>query len=504
MWRVICFGVLCLICQAGGCSGPTWLNPTADGEAPGPTPQRVELTNLTTRTQAANPSCLSIEQFLARATQLQQEGKAARLQGLVARYPDVALEMLRGTGPDQAAKPERRAVAQGYDRLFLAPGQAYGWARTLEDMAQRPEGHQADFDARWKAKRFIEQGRSAALLQSSAPEGSAAAAAAPFLVADALRLQGIAWLLNNRPDRAAEMWQRARALAAPDACVAGELDMLSCQALRKAGRVSDSAAAWQRAATELAAVHDPILWQRLLEGKPADAAWPAEVRAALARRESTTMPARPAGGEGFDEGLLWWQVAQWRLERNETSASLLAFTHAESQARSEEARSRGRIGQARALLVMGQDPPAMVILAAEIQSPQPATACQALAVLGAVRLQQGQVQQGLAMLRQAVQNPSGARWPGYSLAQADLALACLDAGKDQEAQGLRLLHEAQDAFAREGCLAELCQCLTNEADYLRKAGRTDEVTQVLDRKAKAEATPAAPAPSALDQAAVPE
>jgi hypothetical protein len=446
------------------------------------------MANLTTRTQADNPSSLSIDQFLSRAAELQQQGKAGRLQGLVARYPDVALEMLRSTGPDQAAKPERQAVARAHDKLFLAPGRIQGWAWALEGMAARPEAHQPDFDTRVRAKGLIEQGRFVAALHPAAPPDPAAP---PVLAAEDLRLQGVALLLDNHPDRAAEAWQRARALAAADACVAGELDVLACVALRKAGRLPDSIAAWRRAASQLTGVHDPILWQRLLECKPADAAWPPGVRATFARPQSTTMSAsQPSAAEAFDDGLVWEQIAQWRLERNEASASLLAFAQAETQARSEASRSQARIGQARALLVMGKDPPAMAILAAEAQSKYPATSCHALAVIGVIRLEQGQAQQGLTMLKQAVQNPTGARWPGYCLAQADLGMAYLETTKDQEPLGLGLLHEAQQAFQREGRLADLCQCLTNEAAYLQKAGRPDQAIAALRRVKGMEDQPA--------------
>jgi tetratricopeptide (TPR) repeat protein len=88
-----------------------------------------------------------------------------------------------------------------------------------------------------------------------------------------------------------------------------------------------------------------------------------------------------------------------------------------------------------------------------------------------INLQQGREAEGLKMLQRAVENSDHTRWPGFSLAQADLALAYLAAGKEKE--GLRLLHEAQDAFKNEGRIADLCQCLANEAAYLRKAGHPD-------------------------------
>ncbi len=453
----------------GGCTWPASPASSPSQPSAATTARRVEMVNLTTRTQAANPSSLNVEQFTAKAAELCHDKKMGRLHRFVERYPDVALEMLRTTSPALASKGERQAVAEAYDRLFVASQESQGWRFILKDMAARPEAYQPAFDGRVRARGFIEQGRFTPAILLDAGGG---APLPSYLRADALRLRGIGLLLNNQPAPAAAAWQQARGLAQSDVCVSAELDLLISDALRKAGPAFggvESAVAWNQAASEALELHDPIFWERLLELKPSHAAWPRQVQARCLEHGAARTSVSEV--EDFDEGVIWRQTAEWRLERNEASAALLSFAQAESQSASARAKGEARIGQARSLIAMGQSTPAMAILSAVVQQPDPSVSCHALAVMGVINLQQGQEAEGLKMLRRAVENTDHARWPGFSLAQADLALACLAAGKEKD--GLRLLHEAQDAFKSEGRLADLCQCLANEAAYLRKAGQTD-------------------------------
>jgi len=440
------------------------------------------MVNLTTRTQAANPSSLNVEQFIAKATELYHDGKMGRLHRLVERYPDVTLEMLRTTGPQLASKEERQALAETYDRLFVARQESQGWRFILKDMAARPEAYQIAYDNRVRARSFIEQGRFSVAITLVADGESTMPS---YLRADALRLRGIALLLNNQPAQAASAWQQARGLAQSDVCVSAELNLLISDALRKAGQPVESAVAWNQAASEAVELHDPIFWERLLELKPVNAAWPKQVQARF-YTQNVTQPSLSEAND-FDEGAIWRQTAQWRLERNETSAALLAFAEAEAQGRSARTKGEARIGQARSLIAMGQSAPAMAILSAVVQHSDSSVSCHALAVIGVINLQQGRATEGLKMLQRAVENSDHTRWPGFSLAQADLALAYLAAGKEKE--GLRLLHEAQDAFKNEGRIADLCQCLANEAAYLQKAGHPDLAEPMVKKIADLENLP---------------
>jgi len=183
----------------------------------------------------------------------------------------------------------------------------------------------------------------------------------------------------------------------------------------------ESAVAWNQAASEAVELHDPIFWERLLELKPANAAWPKQVQARF-YTQNVTQPSFSEAND-FDEGAIWRQTAEWKLERNEASAALLAFAQAESQSLSARAKGEARIGQARSLIAMGQSAPAMAILSAVVQRPDPSVSCHALAVIGVINLQQDRATEGLKMLQRAVENLDHARWPGFSLAQADREMA---------------------------------------------------------------------------------
>jgi tetratricopeptide (TPR) repeat protein len=466
----------------GGCTPPGSTAQSPSQPVVHATARRVEMVNLTTRTQAANPSSLSVEQFVSQAAQLCRDGKLGRLHRFVQRYPDVALEMLRNTGPQSAADGERQAVAQAYDRLFVSPQESQRWHSILKDMAARPDAYQPEFGARSRARSFIEQGRFAAAIMS---DSSGQSTLPPYLRADALRLRGIALFLNNQHAQAAAAWQQATGLAQTDTCVCAELDLLVSDALKKAGQPAESVVAWNQAASQSVELHDPILWERLIELKPLSAAWPKQAHVRILEQIAT----QPSASEedDFGEGAIWHQTAQWRLERNEASAALLAFAEAQTWGSSARAKGEARIGQARALVAMGQNAPAMAILSAVVEEPDAAVSCHALAVVGVINLQQGRTPEGFNMLQRAVENPDHTRWSGFSLAQADLAVTYLAAGKEKD--GLRVIHEAQDAFRTEGRVADLCQSLANEATYLQKAGHVDLAESKLKKIAELENLP---------------
>ena len=270
-----------------GCTWQQLTDSSSPQRYPAPGTRRVELVNLTTRTQAVNPCSLSAEQFFTKATELCQSGKLGRLQRLVGRYPDVALEMLRNLDPRQAQTSERQSIAQAYDRLFVVSSEACGWLWTLKDMADRPAIHSGAFNNRVRARGLIEQGRFS-LAEKAVAEADSSLP--PFLRAEAMRLRGVALLLDDQPAQAAGLWRQARSLAESDTCLDSELDLLTSAALRKAGQPADSAAAWGRAVSNAIRLNDPILWERLMELKPPEAAWPADIWACFRQGVATTRP----------------------------------------------------------------------------------------------------------------------------------------------------------------------------------------------------------------------
>ena len=100
-------------------------------------------------------------------------------------------------------------------------------------------------------------------------------------------------------------------------------------------------------------------------------------------------------------------------------------------------------------------------------------------MLGTMKLQQGGTQQGLNLLRRAVEEEPATVWPERPEAEADLGLAYLLVG--DENAGLRWLHAAQQSFESTGQSESLVQCLENEAAYLEHAKKNDLAKAVRHR-----------------------
>lgn len=478
--RIIALSLLGL--AATGCAWTTLDVPSTSSSTAASGARRVELDNLTARTRGANPSALSAEQFTARAAADCQANKPGRVRRLVARYPDVALESLRSADARRSGSGALPAIARAYDALFVV-SPASGWSDVLAKLAGGTDGVSAAFDACQRARSLIEQGRPAMGARLVTDQ----VALPPLLRAEFARLRGVAMLLDSRPAEAAATWRIAIEYAQADRCLRAELEMLSARALRRAGQPAEAARTWVAAAKSATALHDPILWERLADLRPANADWPTETEAAVADlvRPPATQPAEVA----FDPAAVWLRIGQFRLERGETTAALLGLARAEAEAgdRSVYLAGHARIGQSRALLLLGQRAPAAAILTTLARSPEPTIACEALGILGACAVEQGRTDEGLALLSQAVRNPQSARWPNYALAQADLGLACLTAGRQDE--GLSLLHAAQTDFEQTGREAELIRSLSNELAYWQKHRPTDQTRQadILQRIARLDA-----------------
>jgi tetratricopeptide (TPR) repeat protein len=456
--------------------------PPADSREP---VRRVELINLTTRTEATDPASLGIEPFLREAAKLHQEGKLGRMHRLITRYPDVALEALRTLDPQSAQKPELQALAAAYDRLFALADDGPRWASALRDAVSHPEAHARNFASCVRARGLMEQGRFLMAYQQLA---KIEATLPPFIRAEAMRLRGVAALLNDQPGQAEAMWREARQLAQNDLGFAAELDLLESMALRRTGQVEAAAKAWTQAATVAAARSgDPVLWERLMQFKPQDASWPDAVRRYVQAAVGIIGTDGKPLVDDPTEALLWRQIGEWRLARGEMKQALLAFSRSETAAVSPSGQGTARIGQARALLAIGQEPPAIAILAALARSPEPVVSRQALALHGALQVQRGSLDQGLKMLEQAVRAESPVRWPGFARAQADLALAYLTAGREED--GMRWLGEAQAAFLREGRLSDLAQSLANEAAYWQQSGDSEKARAAQAKLERLETSP---------------
>jgi tetratricopeptide (TPR) repeat protein len=452
-------------------------------------PEHVDFENVTARTKSIDSaSSMTPDELIARIQDLlRQENSPARIYRLVQRFPDAALEALRNTGSSQATQPAWLALSTAYDQAFITTG-SKGWTAVFADVAAHPREYDAVHQARQQALQYIEMGRPEEVFKDPSIKGVSAES---FAGAELLRIRGIAAVLCDRPTDALGDWQKASSLAAADRSVSAEIFLLDSEGLRRTGKSTGAVALWSSAAIAAIDIHDPGLWQRLLDMRTEEMNWPKQVAGMFESRlnaNSTTQPVQPESVDGVRvDACIWRQIGEWRLARGEVASALLAFKQAESLFTTPRDAAESRIAQARALMIMNQSGAAVSILTSLTADPDPMVNHHAMAVLSNARLATEDVPGALDLLTRAVADddsfPAAMRAP----ARADLGLVLLMSSREQE--GLNWLHRAQSDFQQDNNHAGLCQCLQNEAAYLEKVGRTEEAKAVIEHMFQVAAIP---------------
>jgi hypothetical protein len=183
------------------------------------------------------------------------------------------------------------------------------------------------------------------------------------------------------------------------------------------------------------------------------------------------------------EWALFACLGQWRIERNEPQAALLALKRAESCALDTGVQDRLRLAQAKALSRLEQHGAATAILMSLAKSPDPALAHSAMATFGGLKLQAGHTEFGFRVLQRALEEEPKADWPERGEAEADLGLAYLM--MNDEPAGLRWLHDAQQRFEGNGDHELLAKCLWNESQYFDHKGKHKVEVEDLDTRLQA-------------------
>jgi hypothetical protein len=227
-----------------------------------------------------------------------------------------------------------------------------------------------------------------------------------------------------------------------------------------------------------------MFWERAAYLRPVKTAWPEPVRMRLLELSQLPPPTSPVapdvnGTAALAECALFACLGQWRYERNEPQAALLAFKRAETCTEDEAVQERLRFCQAKALFRLEQAGTATAILV-ELSKRSSPIARPALALLGGMKLQSGNMQLGMNLLERAFAVEPVPDWPERSEAEADLGLAQLMAGN--EAAGLQRLRAAQRRFEANRQHDLLVKSLWNEARYLEHKGKhKDEVAALENR-----------------------
>ncbi|MGB0330544.1 MAG: tetratricopeptide repeat protein [Planctomycetota bacterium] len=367
---------------------------------------------------------------------------------LVRTHPDLAERALFS----REVSPETQETIALWLDDAAAPLRG-GWSLLVADRASDPDRYaawEAQREAAWSAFRrggFAEVVR----MDFALPEGGAT----PWPSADATSLRAAAMLASGRPADAAGLFARASELTEEwDARYAMRSRLFEVLGHRLAGAFGAAALAREAAVqgATLGEIDDPMVLRLLLETEEEGAA-------------ATT---------GFSRRQVRARLGRVEMQRGAPQAALLAWRKAETEPGSSPSRDRVRLGQAEALVALGQEQPAIAMLAGlaggDLRS-------EALAMLGLVQLRRGQGDLALAVLREAVETTTPEANPGV---YADAGLALLSTGDTE--RGLSLLHRARDEFSARGDMAALRRLLMNELRYaeaVQDSGLSSDVRQRL-------------------------
>lgn len=445
----------------------------------------------------ADSQRVSPQQMIETVAALLREEKPANAARFVRLYPDVAWDLLRNVATDDADNPALKAIAAAHHADCGGKGVEPSWIALLEARAERPDAYRTHDEKRQKFLQYLRTGRPAdalALKLQQIPDRAPGA----LLMIDALHLNAMALLLDNRPAEAAESLKQAIAAAENLPYQAAYLTLLQSEALRRAGHIDQADVAWTKAVRIATAgnsqgqpIADPVFWERASYLRPVDIAWPRPTSAALAKwcageaiALSEPPPVKQAASVdaetlAFGELSVWVTIGHYRLRRNEPQAALVALKRAEAMATREITKHRLRLLEARALLELEQTAPAVALLVQLSGVDDPRISHAAMAALGTVKLQSGNTKQGFNLLREAVEEGDSIDWPGRAQAEADLGLAYLIMG--DEPAGLKWLHRAQQEFEASGSEEHLAQSLENELAYLQQAKKKNDARQVQQR-----------------------
>jgi hypothetical protein len=456
-----------------------------------PTPHQVSWSGGRLRLDDADAAVLPSKYLLTRAQAIVEARLPQGLDPLVRLYPDLALEILRSADDGANSRPVLDALAAAYDRwersaahLAEVPASPAAWSLVFQIRREHPEELRGFDQAQATLRQLLENGR----FRDAAHVRLAAFVDGPELVclkAEALRLEGVALLLDNQPAAAAARFQDATTLLRSDhPHASAELGLLAAEALRRADQRAAAASTWFSSTQTAVSLDDPALLERAIATRLAESAWPVSLAASAdaptpGASGVASMPARFDGGRQnpfAQDGLVWLSIADRRLARGEHQAALLTYARAGSFSEAPGFLARCKLGQARALAALGQTPSATALLYDLVAQTDPAISKPAMALLGSLRVQEGQTPQGARLLRRALDDNPAVSWPNRADAEADLGLVCLLT--DQDGDGLGWLHQAQAHFAEQQRWESLARSLINESGYFRQKGDADRADQL--------------------------
>jgi tetratricopeptide (TPR) repeat protein len=412
------------------------------------------------------------EWILNRARQVGAEGDAG-LEKLVQRWPDVALELLRQSVAVEGDVPLHLLIAQTYDRVTASAESNAGWSAALAVSGAQREIYGRFHNAREEVLTLFQSGRFADAVKID-PVSTLPADAPAALRTEALRLAGLAALLDNKPDHAAAIFGQALvANAKGPRQQQFEIGLLASEAERRNGQAAAAETTWKSAVVAGARIRDPELWERAILAKPEHEDWPAE--AAITGVDEPNF----ASGVAPDTANVLIGVGKMYLARDARQPALLAFSRAEAETSSAGEKALAGLYRAESMIALHQAASALPMLEGLLACGDPRIARRAQAVQGDVLCQVlGDRQHGIPLMREALE-ADAADWPGKTQLLANLGLYELLEGRYEE--GLARLHEAQAGFETHAQWADLVAALSNEAAFLNHLDKPAEAAAIQKR-----------------------
>lgn len=439
---------------------------------PPPTPQHVSVESRWASSAEENRP--SMDWLLENARRSSELGNV-KLDQLVGTWPDVTLDLLRESIAREADLPLRLAIAQSYDRVFGASDASAGWSVALTIAATRHQEYEPFRDTRDRAMALLQDGK-VAEAEKAISSNSLPPEAPPALLAEKLRVGGLAALLHDDAKRAASLFQRAVSL------LAGgprhnqfELRLDWSEALRRCGESTQANAAWQDAVQIAAAggVRDPELWERAILAKPAGVLWPPQAGSALRSEEDVA-------NLTADEADVLVGIGKWRLSRGAFQQSLLAFSQAEAETTIPGKKALARLYRVQCMIALQQAASALPMLQEIELFDDPRISLRATALRGEILCHVlNDREHGIPLMKQSLTSADLRNWSGRDRLLANLGL--YELLENDEADGLLFLHEAQASFASRNQWEDLTTSLKNEAAFLRATGKPTEAEIVQKR-----------------------
>ncbi len=382
---------------------------------------------------------LTRDAFMSRLREFTAKGQWYDAMQWCATYRDLAEQTVTAAGnaPDPAVD-----LAAMYLDQSAKPGRG-GWRALIEARRTDP-GRFAQYDRQRKAAWTpARRGQFEALANLEPPSDMAS----PWLAVEALALRGKSALAMGQPQASGSVFRAAAAKADGwDEHVARRMRLFAALA---AQLQNDTGTAMQ-------------LREQALQGVVIDQInHPTTLRLAI-RTGSKMDPMTTAAPGTPSMRSIRNRLGDILFDRGAPQAALLAWREAETDPGSKPSVNRLRLKQARALVALRQYGAATSMLIGVAQTDLRA---EALATLGLVHMQRGQVRQGLTILREAATTTRATEYPQV---HADAGLALLATGESD--LGLQLLHGARQAFEQQQDWEGVRTTLQNELRHAMHSG----------------------------------